>query len=58
MIVMKHFAITFDEPNPNWLCADNLKIALEQVCTNTKFRIVEVKKLEEELQYLLENKSW
>lgn len=58
MVVTKLFALTFDEPNPNWLCADNLKIALEQVCTNTKFRVVEVKELEEELQRFIENKSW
>ena len=42
MIVTKTFKLTFDEPNPYWLCADNLKIVLEQVCTGTEFEVEEV----------------
>ncbi len=42
MIVTKTFKLTFDEPNPHWLCVDNLKIALEQICSNSTFEIEEV----------------
>ena len=35
MIVTKQFEITFDEPNPNWLCEDNLSIALHGYCKNS-----------------------
>ena len=26
----KVFVVTFDEPNDNWLCADNMAVALNQ----------------------------
>lgn len=41
MRITKTFQITFDEPCPNWLCADNLAFALHSVCTNTQFEVVE-----------------
>jgi hypothetical protein len=35
--------IEWDEPSDkNWLCADNISIALHSYCTNTKFRVTEV----------------
>ena len=42
MIITKTFKLTFDEPNNHWLCADNLKIALEKVMSNTKFDVMEI----------------
>jgi len=42
MLVTKTFEITFDEPNEDWLCADNLAVALHQVCTNTRFIVKEL----------------
>jgi hypothetical protein len=48
MRITKLFKITFDEPSPHWLCADNLKIALEAYCTNTSFK---VKELDREPEY-------
>lgn len=36
--------ITWDKPeDENWLCADNIKIALSAYCKNTKFEVVEIK---------------
>lgn len=60
MVVTKYFAICFDEPNEHWLCPDNLKIALESYCTNTKFKIIEIKDevLESEVQRRIETKGW
>ena len=43
MLITKTFEITFNEPNKNWLCSDNLKIALESYCVNTKFTVKELK---------------
>lgn len=35
--------ITWDKPEEQqWLCADNIKIALSQHCKNTKFEVVEI----------------
>ena len=42
MIVTKTFKLTFDEPNPHWLCADNLVLALREGCPNTNFEVEEV----------------
>ena len=52
--------ITWDEPQmKEWLCPDNIKLALSAYCTNTKFEVEEVApKLpsDEEIQKLtLEN---
>jgi len=42
MRIKKTFEIVFDEPDPHWLCADNLIIALQAYCTNTKFEVTEI----------------
>lgn len=42
MKVTKTFELTFDEPDPGWLCAGNLVLALQEVCTNTKFEAKEL----------------
>ena len=35
--------ITWDNPKEQqWLCADNIKIALSQHCKNTKFEVIEI----------------
>lgn len=35
--------ITWDKPEEQqWLCADNIEIALSQHCKNTKFEVVEI----------------
>ncbi len=37
--------ITWDKPEEQqWLCADNIKIALSQHCKNTKFEVIEIQK--------------
>ena len=37
--------ITWDKPEEQqWLCADNIKIALSQHCKNTKFDVIEIQK--------------
>ena len=43
MMVTNIYAITFDEPNPSWLCADNLAVALHAYCKNIKFHVEQVK---------------
>lgn len=42
MKVTKTFKITFNEPSPNWLCADNLALALHAYCKKTKFDVCEL----------------
>ena len=40
--------IEWDEPQlQEWLCADNIAIALHAYCTNTKFKVRELKSLEQ-----------
>jgi hypothetical protein len=35
--------IIWDKPEEqNWLCADNINIALSEYCKNTKFEVIEV----------------
>lgn len=47
MLVTKRFRITFDEPNEDWLCADNLAVALHAYCKGTKFLVEQLGKTEE-----------
>jgi len=42
MIVTRTYEITFDEPNPGWLCSDNLSLVLHSHCKNTKFEVREI----------------
>ena len=42
MKVTKTFEITFDEPSPHWLCADNLAACLVDKCKGTDFTVREV----------------
>ncbi len=42
MMITRYYAITFDEPNEGWLCADNVAIALHMCCTNTRFEVKEI----------------
>jgi hypothetical protein len=42
MKITKVFKIEFDEPNPHWLCADNLAVALHSYCKNTQFSVKEL----------------
>ena len=36
--------IKWDKPkDKNWLCAENIKLALEKYCRNTKFEVREIK---------------
>lgn len=42
MKVTKTFEITFDEPSPHWLCADNLAVCLVSKCSGTDFTVREV----------------
>ena len=43
MEITNTFKITCDEPSPHWLCADNLKVALESYCKNTTCAVKFVK---------------
>ncbi len=42
--VTKKYSVTFNEPSPDWLCADNLAVALHSHCKNTKFKVKELTK--------------
>jgi hypothetical protein len=50
MKVTKLFEITFDEPDPDWLCADNLNIVLKDALEPLTFEIRELTNREQYLE--------